>query len=249
MLTLKNYTYFHQLVDYHKIHKLFYRSQFTKIIIHKIDLLHLSCSSSNQEVFKNIAHLIIKGDNLYKWPIRMVEHCWNKCLNIRPKLFIPPSVTHLTFGGDFNEDIHGIIPNSVTHLTFGDCFNQSVLGNIPDSVTHLAFGFSFNQELRNLKIDWKHPLDKPAKSIPKNVTHLRFGDQFNQCIFGCIPNGVTHLTFGQNFDQDISGCIPVTVTHLIYPHLTYPRFFYYPRGHVYDAIPHNVLFLNSKLIG
>ncbi len=35
------------------------------------------------------------------------------------------SVTHLTFGSEFNRQIIGSIPDSVTHLTFGHCFNQS----------------------------------------------------------------------------------------------------------------------------
>ena len=40
---------------------------------------------------------------------------------------IPNSVTHLTFGDDFNQDIkNGAIPNSVTHLTFGYHFNQDI---------------------------------------------------------------------------------------------------------------------------
>ena len=34
------------------------------------------------------------------------------------------SLTHLTFGDDFNRDIKDCLPNSLTHLTFGSKFNQ-----------------------------------------------------------------------------------------------------------------------------
>ena len=65
---------------------------------------------------------------------------------------IPNSVTHLTFGKEFNQELkEGDIPNSATDLTFGTCFNQELKkGDIPNSVTHLTFGHDFNQELNIL---------------------------------------------------------------------------------------------------
>ena len=62
---------------------------------------------------------------------------------------IPSSVTHLTFGYFFNQDIKGCIPSSVTHLTFGWKINQDIKECIPSSVTHLTFGFEINQDIKD----------------------------------------------------------------------------------------------------
>lgn len=72
--------------------------------------------------------------------------------------FIPKSVTHLSFGYRFNEQLGRGIPETVTHLTFGSDFNKPLIMQlphgskftykcIPSSVTHLTFGYDFNQEL------------------------------------------------------------------------------------------------------
>ena len=47
---------------------------------------------------------------------------------------IPDSVTHLTFGSHFNQDIQEAIPNSIIHLTFSINFdkkNRIFIGYIP----------------------------------------------------------------------------------------------------------------------
>ena len=112
------------------------------------------------------------------------------------------NVTHLTFGINFNQQITKTIPNSVTHLTFGRKFNQSITNDIPNSVTHLTFGFYFDQPIK--------------KSIPNNVTHLIFGALFNQPIKNAIPNSVIHLTFGLFFNQSIINAIPNSVIQLTF---------------------------------
>ncbi len=62
-------------------------------------------------------------------------------------VYIPASVTHLTFGRYFNQPINiGTIPANVTHLSFCEKFNQPIYpGTIPANVTHLSFGQDFNQ--------------------------------------------------------------------------------------------------------
>jgi hypothetical protein len=53
-------------------------------------------------------------------------------------------MTHLTIEHE-NKLKEGEIPNSVTHLTFGSDFNQELQeGAIPNSVTHLTFGWGCN---------------------------------------------------------------------------------------------------------
>jgi hypothetical protein len=82
------------------------------------------------------------------------------------------------------------LPNSITHLTFGNDFNEKVghqgcedikcPRNLPNSITHLTFGFKFNQQV-----------DK----LPNSITHLTFGYQFIQPVNN-LPNSITYFTFG-----------------------------------------------------
>ena len=116
---------------------------------------------------------------------------------------LPNSITHLTFGMNFNQSVNNL-PNSITHLTFGSYFDQSVghqgcedincPRNLPNSITHLIFGFNFNQSVNNL---------------PNSITHLIFGYNFNQSVNN-LPNSITHLTFGYYFNQ-LADNLPITV--------------------------------------
>ena len=62
---------------------------------------------------------------------------------------LPSSLTHLTFGTNFNQPLgEGVLPSSLTHLTFGTNFNQPLgEGVLPSSLTQLVFGWFFDQEL------------------------------------------------------------------------------------------------------
>uniref|UniRef100_A0A6C0C7I2 F-box and FNIP repeat-containing protein n=1 Tax=viral metagenome TaxID=1070528 RepID=A0A6C0C7I2_9ZZZZ len=90
------------------------------------------------------------------------EWIQSKTINIESiKRKIPNTITHLTFNGDFNENIHGCIPNSVTHLRFGEHFNHSIEGCLPVSVTHLS-------------IDNRYYMF--ASALPSHVTHFELGN-------------------------------------------------------------------------
>ncbi|AZL89944.1 F-box and FNIP repeat-containing protein [Megavirus baoshan] len=65
---------------------------------------------------------------------------------------IPDSVTHLTFGNNFNQDVKDCIPVSVTHLKFGHNFDQNVKNCIPNSVIYLTLKREF-YERNKKKID------------------------------------------------------------------------------------------------
>jgi hypothetical protein len=105
-------------------------------------------------------------------------------------IYIPNTVTHLTFGKYFNLGFLFKIPETVTHLTFGTQFDQSITNVIPRSVTHLIFGQNFNQPIKQ-------------NDIPDSVTHLTFDFCFNQSIKNNIPASVSHLTFGDLFKHSI----------------------------------------------
>jgi len=66
---------------------------------------------------------------------------------------MPDSVTHLTFGADFNQPINGCISESVTHLTLGYYFDQNI-DELPISIVNIS-----------LSSDYKHSISR--KMLPK----------------------------------------------------------------------------------
>jgi len=158
------------------------------------------------------------------------------------KGIIPPNVTHLTFGYDFdvaidkddipssvtdlvlgykyNHDIRGIIPASVKYLAFGALFNRRILsGDIPSSVETLTLGGCSNNVLPHgiKQLVFGGLINQPiSEPLPTTITHLTFGEEFNVALNGCIPPFVTHLTFGCRFNKSIHDKLPATVTHLFF---------------------------------
>jgi len=151
---------------------------------------------------------------------------------------IPPFVTHLIFGNNFNEPIKNIIPHSVTHLNFGCCFNQPI-EELPPSITHLTFGVYFDQPIQHIiprlvtHLTFGRMLKQPIDNIPPSVTHLT-GHGFRKTnqklssithythyatnmplIINQMPH-IMHLTFGIFFDGSIDNLIPKTIKHLIF---------------------------------
>ena len=84
---------------------------------------------------------------------------------------LPHSLTHLTFGTEFNQSVDNL-PYSLTHLTFGTEFNQCV-DNLPCSLTHLTLGHRFNKRIDNL---------------PMSLTSLTLGFLIYQKINNLPPN-------------------------------------------------------------
>jgi hypothetical protein len=111
--------------------------------------------------------------------------------------YIPPTVTNLIFGWQFNQDISETIPASVTHLKFGYdfCidianaitkhhlaeFKRRVVDCIPASVTHLKFDsrISFGAQklfpltIRSLIVDSYETRSK-SQDNPWNRNHDRY---------------------------------------------------------------------------
>ena len=62
---------------------------------------------------------------------------------------LPPTLTHLTFGLNFNQPLDNVtLPLKSTHLTFDVCFNQP-LENVmlPSTFTHLTVAKRYNRLL------------------------------------------------------------------------------------------------------
>ncbi len=140
---------------------------------------------------------------------------------------LPRSLTHLTFGKDFNCPIDSALndlvnltflkfstqfdqpiqrlPPRLIHLCFGPFFNKP-LPSLPLSLQCLMFGSSFNQRIPELPL-----LDKLSHlvfdhdfnqliDLPKNLISLSFGFCFNQPI-NFLPHKLRHLTLGLLFHQ------------------------------------------------
>lgn len=97
----------------------------------------------------NVTNFIINKDQIcYAEVIRCADFCGHF-----EKLQNTDMVTELIFGFYFNQTFG--LPVSLTHLTFGYIFNQNV-DQLPVSLTHLTFGSDFNQSVYQLPSSLTH---------------------------------------------------------------------------------------------
>jgi len=136
---LKYVFIYREKVNINKIIKLSYFDNFENI--------EMNVMGANPKNAKYIHYVARRGDIP-----KFITHLTIGTLINQSKIFIPLSVTHLTFSSKFNELIYFYIPPSVTHLEFGYCFDKSIEGNIPSSVTHLTFGLHFNQSIDDIPL-------------------------------------------------------------------------------------------------
>jgi hypothetical protein len=133
---------------------------------------------------------------------------------------IPLSVTHLTFGNDFESSIINI-PSHLKYLKINDLgfFHILKLEKIPTleylSINHVFETHEIYPLVKTLKIIHGRDRINIKKSFP-NVTHLTFYSLYFIYLIN-IPQTVTHLSFGKNFNYQV-GDIPHHVTHLKFGH-------------------------------
>uniref|UniRef100_A0A6C0C5Z2 F-box domain-containing protein n=1 Tax=viral metagenome TaxID=1070528 RepID=A0A6C0C5Z2_9ZZZZ len=142
--------------------------------------------------------------------------------NFRGPIMIPQSVTHLTFGTQFDNPIgKQLSSTTLTHLVFNDYFDQSV-DNLPESLTHLVFGGEFispNVLTVNGFFNWKDiyaggSFDRSIDNLPKTLMFLSLGCDFNTPIKN-LPSSLTYLNLGNEFNQSIKNILPPTLIYLI----------------------------------
>ena len=101
---------------------------------------------------------------------------------------MPNSITHLTFGNDFNRSVNNL-PNNLTHLTFAKFFDKPV-NKLPNSITHLSINSDF--------------FDKPINKLPILISHLTITSHYFNNSIAKLPNSITHLTINcRGFNQKI----------------------------------------------
>ena len=133
---------------------------------------------------------------------------------------LPQSITQLTFGNDFNQELSqlSIISQTLTHLTFGNYFNKEV-NQLSQSLTHLIFGMNFNQEVNVLpnsitNITFGFYFNRKVNNLPQSITRLTFGFTFNQEIkqIFYINKSISNLTLDYRFNQKVD--LPLTIVYL-----------------------------------
>ncbi|CAN0050594.1 unnamed protein product [Pylaiella littoralis] len=116
---------------------------------------------------------LARAYRLWLWRFRQRPLWWRDTLE------------ELTFGGEFNQPIAGIVwPVSLLELTFGRDFNQPILGVVwPASLRRLSFGDGFDQPV--VGAVW-----------PVGLQQLSFGHCFNEPIAGVVwPASLQQLSF------------------------------------------------------
>jgi hypothetical protein len=122
-----------------------------------IDHLHITYLACNQPIHNlppTITHLVIRYTlNLPIPSLPQLTH-----LTIESDSFTQPldhlHITHLIFGEYFNQLIHSF-PHTITHLTFGHNFDHPISGQLPCSLQSLELGDNFFSPLHSLPASLK----------------------------------------------------------------------------------------------
>jgi hypothetical protein len=130
-----------------------------------------------------------------------LTHLTLNCIHARKLPDLPPSITHLTFGDNFNYRIAITnLPLHLVYLSFGGKFNQQI--TLPPSIETLIFGTAYNQ---------------PITHLPRNLIHLTFKafrDTFP--LLDNIPLSLQKLIVGEHVFQKRNPNEPLSLTHLTF---------------------------------
>jgi hypothetical protein len=141
-------------------------------------------------------------------------------------LLLPPHLTELNYGHEYNKKITYRWPSSLTSIDFGWEFNQKLSQRFPPGLHTLRFGHAFNQRfqyrfpcsLTVLQLGWnfnkpislppllkylyfQHNFNQPLDPLPQTLEHLQFGDRFNQRL--TLPDGLQHLRVGKDYRRKL----------------------------------------------
>lgn len=142
---------------------------------------------------------------------------------------LPPSITHLSFGHEFNQKVNHL-PESLSHLYFQGVFFPSYSILLPSSPLLSNFKYLCTLVIHSIK-KTSHFLFLPPllsfplppfflSTIPHSPLFNILFQLFNQSI-DSLPSGLNSLTLNYHFNHPVE-VLPPSLTHLIlgiYPHL------------------------------
>lgn len=143
--------------------------------------------------------------------------CFNWSLGSKEEPLLPPRLTHLTLGRDFNQDVApGSLPATLRFLEFGTHFERWLRpGSLPEGLEVLKLGVYFDSSLdwclppnlRELELSlyFNQPFQGP---LPASLQRLKTSSSFNQSLEGVLPAGLKYLQLGTNFEQEVSSWPP-----------------------------------------
>ncbi|EAL71291.1 hypothetical protein DDB_G0272278 [Dictyostelium discoideum AX4] len=147
------------------------------------------------------------------------------------KVFLPKSLTSLTFGDSFNTEIgEGCLPSSITYLEFGYHFNCEIGKNVlPKRLKILKFGELFNKslstrqcfynrnKLKKLYLGREYQGEFIEFTFPKSLKELVFsiGCKFNHPLeVGVLPPSLKTLIIGERYFKSEIESLPISLKYL-----------------------------------
>lgn len=101
----------------------------------------------NNQIPQTVTHLTLFGKMIYDKFGNNPQPFLNYYVNLAGA--IPDSVTHLTFGEYFNQDLSNVITNYVTHLSIGNFFDHPISNKILNKVKFLTVPARYKKNLSN----------------------------------------------------------------------------------------------------
>jgi hypothetical protein len=203
-----------------------------------IDAFNQSIASCE---WPNSLTLIEFGDS-FNSPVSIQKSSYD--VNIIPNVikqavsYLPPNLTHLILGRDFNQTIH-VYPLKLTHVHYG-YRTDSQISNLPDSLLYMCFNNIYNRiEFPNnlthvhLGGEYNHPLD----NLPQSLTHLVTPTLYNIELTN-LPSNLIYLRIGEFYIrplhisyltklESLIFCYTVNLFHVSFPdnleHITFEK--------------------------
>ncbi|KAN0025902.1 hypothetical protein ACTFIU_001664 [Dictyostelium citrinum] len=191
---------------------------------------HILFNKLNETTIPKSVHTFRFCDH-YSQPINIVK-------------ILPPSLTLIEFGVEFNEILEkGVIPNGVKTIIFKSNYNQPINsdGVFPPSLTSIEFGSGRSKRIISMnenRVNENYQIENVEKNDENDVYFfnsvfnkmllksnpipislkciLKFDNEFNQKITeNKIPNNITSILFGKCFNSQIKiNSLPINLTSI-----------------------------------
>lgn len=132
----------------------------------------------------------------FNQPIGSKYYSWNYDEEITNIIMLPLSLTHLTFGNYFFQDVRDYISKYVTNITFINNFNREIIYSLPNSVKCLTIRTCY-------RFDQKYDsFESYQLSLKNGKTHNKCGPYFKQRIEYDNPIDIKYVIYKYDL-QDI----------------------------------------------